>query len=237
MEDIKYIHTERMHNTQAALEILPFVFQYHKPKSVLDIGCGNGSWLKAAIDLGVERVTGVDGIQVDDHQLNISKNDFLQHDLTRPLQLNKKFDLAISLEVAEHLPESAANNMVHILTTHSDCVLFSAAIPGQGGQYHVNEQWPEYWHQKFKAKGYLAYDIIRNEFWNNLNVFWWYKQNIVLYAKKEIFENTTLKHTDIVNSFVHPELFRKKITNPKYLRSKKELFKVAFQCLKLVFKK
>lgn len=237
MKDIKYIHTERMHNPQAALEILPFIFKYRKPNSVIDIGCGNGSWLKACLDLGINDVKGVDGIQVENDQLNISKNDFLQHDLTKPLQLNKKFDLAISLEVAEHLPESAADNIVDILTTHSDCVLFSAAIPGQGGQYHVNEQWPEYWNHKFKAKGYLAYDIVRNEFWNNPNVFWWYKQNIIVYAKGEIFKDTTLRSVDIVNSIVHPELFRKKITNPKYLRSKKELFNLAFQCLKLILKK
>jgi len=236
MKDIKYIHTERMHNPEAALLILPFIFQHYQPKSVLDIGCGNGSWLKAATELGVRNVMGVDGIQVDDQQLNIDKKDFLQHDLSKPLELNKKFDLAISLEVAEHLSGYAANNVIDILTTHSDCVLFSAAIPGQGGQYHINEQWPEYWHQKFKERGYLAFDIIRNEFWNNPNVFWWYKQNIVLYAKKEIFENTSLKNTDEVNAIVHPELFRKKITNPKYIRSKKELFKLAFQCLKLVFK-
>ena len=237
MNQIKYIHTERMHNTQAAFEILPFVFKLVNPQSVIDIGCGNGSWLKAATELGVEEIQGVDGIQVEDNQLNIPKDNFLQHDLTKYLQLDKKFDLAISLEVAEHLPESAADNIVAVLTAHSDCVLFSAAIPGQGGQYHINEQWPEYWHQKFKSKGYLAYDILRNEFWNNENVFWWYKQNTIMYAKKGFFESSEFKNSETVNAMVHPELFRKKIVHPKYLKSKKELFKLAFQSIKLAFKR
>ncbi|WP_348810491.1 class I SAM-dependent methyltransferase [Flavobacterium maritimum] len=237
MNQIKYNHTEKTHNTRAAFEILPFVFNLINPKSIIDIGCGNGSWLKAATELGVAGIQGVDGVKVDGNQLNIPESNFLQHDLTKQLWLNKKFDLAISLEVAEHLPESAASNIIDALTTHSDCILFSAAVPGQGGQYHVNEQWPEYWHQKFKSKGYLAYDVLRNSFWNNENIFWWYRQNIILYAKKGVFNDNELQSSEIVNAIVHPELYRKKITHPKYITNKKELFKLAFQCLKLVLKR
>ncbi|MNG06715.1 hypothetical protein D3C84_899730 [compost metagenome] len=169
--------------------------------------------------------------------MNIPENNFLQHDLTKSLQLNKKFDLAISLEVAEHLPESAANIIVETLTNHSDCILFSAAVPGQGGQYHINEQWPEYWHQKFKSKDYLAYDVLRNEFWNNEKIFWWYKQNIILYAKKGVFKDSELQSSEIVNAIVHPELYRKKITHPKYITNRKVLLKLAFKCLKLALKR
>src|SRR5690606_34222821 len=105
-------------------------------------------------------------------------------DLTKKLELNKKYDMAISLEVAEHLPESAADTFVESLTSHASIILFSAAIPQQGGQYHVNEQWPNYWNEKFKKRGFQAFDILRSEFWNNEHVPWWYRQNMVFFVKQ-----------------------------------------------------
>lgn len=237
MEPIKYTHTDRMHNTQAAYSILPYIFSYIKPISVIDIGCGNGSWLKVASKLGADIIQGVDGIKVADDQLNIPEGNFLKHDLTKPLQLNKKFDLVLSLEVAEHLPEAAANIFIDTLTNHGNCILFSAAIPNQGGQFHFNEQWPEYWHLKFKERGYLAYDIIRNKFWNDDNVFWWYKQSIIIYAKEGVLKDSNLLPVSIVNAMVHPQLYRKKIFHPKYIRNNRKLIKLAFECIKFVFKK
>ena len=151
-----------------------------QPRGIIDVGCGNGSWLSAVKELGVKEVLGIDGIYVGDKEIKVDKSEFLKKDLTIGFDLKKRFDLAISLEVAEHLPENKSDTIVDILVKHSDVILFSAAIPGQGGQYHFNEQWPEYWNKKFRDRGYVAYDILRDQFWDNDNVFWWYKQNILL---------------------------------------------------------
>lgn len=224
MSEVKYVHTERMHNTIAATEILPYIFKFKNVESTLDVGCGNGSRLKAAKNLGVQEVMGLDGIQIAESEMNIESSEFCKKNLTSIFDLGKKYDLLISLEVAEHLPESAANTFIKSLTNHSDCILFSAAIPGQGGQYHVNEQWPNYWNKKFIENGYEAYDVLRNHFWNNKKVFWWYKQNMILYVKKNSgLMNNFLPDVD-VSAIVHPDLYNKKTTKPKYL-SNKERFK------------
>src|SRR6516164_4352224 len=71
------------------------------PASVVDVGCGTGAWLAASQKRGVADVLGVDGDWVKPEKLLISPNQFLTYDLTKPLQLNRRFDLAISLEVGE----------------------------------------------------------------------------------------------------------------------------------------
>lgn len=233
---INYKHTNHTHNPTSAEIILPFVFKIVNPHSVLDVGCGNGSWLKACKDLGIAEVYGVDGIQVPSDELMIKNNEFLKHDLTKKLTLKNKYDMAISLEVAEHLPESAANIFVDSLTEHSDVVLFSAAIPNQGGQYHLNEQWPEYWQEKFKNKGFKAFDIIRKEFWNDENILWWYQQNMIFFVKEGTTSFDSYKATDTVLSIVHPKLYNKKIFKPKYLNSKKEIFQLIVTSFKTLLK-
>lgn len=204
---INYLHTQDLHNSLAAREVLPFIFSIVKPLSVLDIGCGTGSWLKISKELGVNEVLGIDGILVDQTILDISKEEFKLHNLGEPLNLSHKYNLAICLEVAEHLPEEGADNIIDILTKHSDIILFSAAIPGQGGQYHINEQWPDYWQEKFNKKGYLTYDILRDKFWNNKNVKWWYRQNMFIYSKSDTAISTMFQPTYNLNKYVHPELF------------------------------
>ncbi|GAA4290526.1 class I SAM-dependent methyltransferase [Aestuariibaculum suncheonense] len=236
MGSIQYIHTADTHNEKAALEILPYILEILKIRSVLDIGCGNGSWLSAAKQVGVNEIQGVDGIKLASEQLLINDDNLITHDLKLPLSLNRNFDLALCLEVAEHLPETAADEIVKTLVNHSNCVLFSAAIPGQGGQFHLNEQWPEYWHEKFKKHGFVAYDILRAKIWNNENVFWWYKQNIILFAKQGVLPND-IKCAGEVSGVVHPELYRKKMTKPKYIKSNTILLKLIYDCFKRLLKK
>src|SRR5262249_3367303 len=140
------------------------------------------SWLAAFQECGVHDFLGIDGPYVDPRSLLVDPAHFRAADLSRPIVLTRSFDLAICLEVAEHLPPTSAGPLVRTLTAAASPVLFSAALPGQGGTAHINEQWPEYWEALFRERGYQRLDPIRKHIWMNPLVEWWYRQNIYLYA-------------------------------------------------------
>jgi SAM-dependent methyltransferase len=177
------------------------------PASVLDVGCGTGTWLKAFEEQGIADYLGVDGNYVDRTMLRIPEKNFVAIDITKPFDLSRKFDLVLSLEVAEHLPPSVADTFVSTLVRHGTAILFSCAIPGQGGQNHLNEQWPAYWSKKFAAYGYYFHDSIRPMIWDNEKVEWWYRQNIFLVTQQ--------KSEALPLSLVHPRLFE---SNANYVR-------------------
>jgi hypothetical protein len=160
--------------------------------------------LKVAKDLGVVDVVGIDGDYVDRSLLlqNLTEEEFFATDLSFPFQLDREFDLLICLEVAEHLKEFSADTLITSLTCHSDAILFSAAIPFQGGQNHLNEQPPQYWIEKFEQHGYHVYDPIRPLVWDSPEVDVWYKQNMFLFSRKSLnLPNPVYEH------LVHPDLF------------------------------
>lgn len=165
--------------------IMEYIVEKLKCNSVIDFGCGTGEWLNTAKLYGVNIVLGLDGMYADKYKV-LGEEEFQGVDLTGEMEINEKFDLAISLEVAEHLPEESANNFIHNIVKCSDIVLFSAAQPHQGGTLHVNEQYPDYWVNIFQKYGYEIVDCIRKKFWNDPNVAFWYKQNMFIYCKKEI---------------------------------------------------
>ena len=196
---IAYIHTEEIHNLASPKAIVPLIQKIVNPTSVLDIGCGIGTWLKVFLDNGVADILGVDGDYVDFAKLKIPRDNFLAFDLRNELVIDRRFDLVISLEVAEHLPEKSADLFITSLVRHADTILFSAAIPGQGGQLHLNEQWPDYWQRKFAHHGLYCHDILRMQIWDNKDVDWWYKQNMFLVSKTPNFSR--------LPSLVHPDCF------------------------------
>jgi len=204
---INYTHTEEIHNTTSANEVLPHVFGIFHPRSVIDVGCGTGSWLSVAKQSNCQQILGIDGIDVGDNMRCIEKHEFIQHDLATVFKPSDKFDMAICLEVAEHLPPEASDNVVSTLTDCADVILFSAAVPGQGGQWHVNEQWPAYWQQKFASHNYVAVDALRSVFWDNEKVDWWYRQNMLLYVKQDIAAQLNLPVTDRLPIYIHQQLF------------------------------
>lgn len=224
----QYIHTEIIHNFTAAKEIIPIVLELLEVSSVVDIGCGLGTWAKTAEEKGVKDFLGVDGVDLEQGDLKIPKQNFLSHDLTLPLKLDKKYDLAICLEVVEHLPESAANTIISSLAQASDHILFSAAIPGQGGQNHLNEQWPSYWIKKFKQHGYKFYDCIRPIIWNNERIEYWYRQNIFLVSKKSLPGLTGMTSGQF-SDIVHPQTFSKLEEEYKRVSSIDPMSRVAFR--------
>lgn len=153
------------------------------PRSVLDVGCGLGHFSRTFLDAGVADVLAVDGDYLDTSLLCIPERNFRGADLTKPFDFGRKFDLVVSLEVAEHLPPGCADQFVDSLTRHGDAVLFSAAFPGQGGQNHLNEQWVGWWAEKFERQGYVALDVIRPEVLNAAGLPPWYRYNTILYAR------------------------------------------------------
>ncbi|MBS4066445.1 MAG: class I SAM-dependent methyltransferase [Chitinophagaceae bacterium] len=215
-----YQHITEEHNLHAASEIVPFLVKILGPQSVLDVGCGIGTWLWEFKQAGVKTVKGIDNPYVDKKLLTqyLQEQEFLAYDLSKPFDFNEKFDLVISLEVAEHLPASSAEIFVDSLTKHSDIILFSAAVPFQDGQNHINEQWPEYWYSFFEKKGYVPYDFVRDKFWHNSNVDIWYRQNILLYAKPNLPKLQSFSPATGRLSRVHPELFELRMKKLKKAR-------------------
>ncbi len=159
-----------------------FVVPLLKIKSLLDVGCGRGAWLREWLNAGVEIAEGVDGPYVRRDSLLIPKQNFTAVDLSKKFNLGRRYSLVSSLEVAEHLPRSASEVFVSSLVEHSDLILFSAATPGQGGENHINEQPLYFWQRAFAAHGYIAFDAIRPKFRSDPLVEPWYKFNSILYA-------------------------------------------------------
>ncbi len=154
--------------------------------SVLDVGCARGTWLSAWNKAGVREIVGVDGDYVAPDALLIPPDCFHSTDLSNTLNLSRQFDLVQSLEVAEHLPENAADQFVTNLVSHAKgLILFSAAPPGQGGEFHVNEQPYEYWRVKFQAHGFDAYDYVRPLIAADKSIPFWYRYNVLLYAYRD----------------------------------------------------
>jgi len=154
------------------------------PASVLDVGCGRGTWLAEWRDAGVADIAGVDGDYVARDTLLVPADAFTAADLTERLDLGRRFDLVQSLEVAEHLPPGAAETMVDNLCRHGDRVLFSAAVPGQCGENHLNERPIGYWRALFDARGYRAYDVLRPVVASRAEVEPWYRFNTLLYVNE-----------------------------------------------------
>jgi SAM-dependent methyltransferase len=150
--------------------------------SVLDVGCARGTWLDEWSKAGAADVFGVDGDYVKPEQLIVPAEKFRAADLSRPIDLGRRFDLVQSLEVAEHVSAASADTFVDNLVNHaSGAILFSAAPPGQGGEFHVNEQPYAYWRERFRRHGYEPYDFIRPLIAGDAGVSFWYRYNVVLY--------------------------------------------------------
>jgi SAM-dependent methyltransferase len=196
----------------SARSVMPYLISLCQPQSIADFGCGVGTWLQASRECGINDVTGIDGDYVQDQLLMIPRENFVRADLTRPVDLGRRFDLILSMEVAEHLPPNAAATFIDTLTRHGEVVLFSAAIPSQGGIHHINEQWAQYWRSLFGDRGYVCVDCLRNTFWDAKQIEWWYRQNMFLYVSEESlskYPKLTLessRHGRLPVNLVHPDL-------------------------------
>lgn len=217
----------------SAKTILSIVLEALPPvHSAVDFGCGVGTWLSVLRERGVSEILGLDGPWVERDLLEIPGRDFREANFEKVISTEKKYDLAITLEVAEHLPSIDAIHFFDSLVNSSDFVLFSAAIPFQGGAGHINEQWPDYWENVFSERGYVAIDLVRRRIWNDEQIPYWYRQNIILFAKKERVhdvKNPELNEHDMhsVDCLVHPETYLAVIRGMSSVRGSGKLLRKA----------
>ena len=183
--------------------IVPLIVDLIRPATVLDVGCGSGGWVSAFLGRGVD-ATGVDAAHLPLDTLKFDRSRFIVHDLRRPLDLGRHFDLVLCLEVAEHLPPHVADTLIATLVRHAPVVLFSAAIPGQGGLEHVNERWQSYWAATFRSHGYEPIDCVRPRVWEHSEVACWYAQNMLLYADGEHAHDLRQHAVEFPLDVVHP---------------------------------
>jgi len=206
-------------SVQSAEEMLPVVLSIlPKINSVVDFGCGIGAWLSVCKSLNINHICGYDGDWVQSNQLVIPPESFNKVDLAK-LTVTKRFDLAISLETAEHLPESCAESFISVISSSSDIILFGAAIPGYTDFGHINCQWQSYWVDLFAKQDYMYIDI-RKLIWNNNKIAEWYRQNTLLYIKPKLLKDlcipSELCDTSMVD-IVHP------LSYTKFLRYQQNL--------------
>lgn len=202
-------------SARSAAVILPLLFAVLRPSRVIDIGCGQGAWLAEAGRLGATTLTGLDGDWVDRARLRSPAIRFVPTDLAGPIAIETTHDLCLSVEVAEHLPPARADAFVEALCRAADAVLFSAAVPGQGGTEHVHEARASRWAARFAAQGFEAFDLVRGAVWDDPRVEWWYRQNCLVYARRGSAAHALLAAVPLPprpRDLVHPDAFEAKVT-------------------------
>jgi SAM-dependent methyltransferase len=178
-------HAARLEGSaRSAAVIVPMLLElFPSLTSVVDVGCSAGAWLHQFQIHGISRVLGLDGADVSPALLQVDPAEFRRVDFCQPIPSLGRFDLAISLEVADCLPQQAAQGFVTSLTRMSDLIVFSAATPGQSLQPGVNERWPNYWIGLFAANRFACFDILRDRLWYDQRINWWYAQNMLVFAR------------------------------------------------------
>lgn len=189
---------------RSARVVVPRLIELIGPRSVVDLGCGTGSWLQVFREHGVEDVVGIDGAYIDRAQLRIPPELFVAADLATPPAFDRRFDLAITLESVHCAPPEAAETIVHALATYAPVVYFSSAVPNQGGGPGPNRQWPRYWSDLFAREEFECYDVLRRALWDEPEVDWWYAQNGLLFARPGALPG--VEPTGPPLALVHPQL-------------------------------
>lgn len=201
---------QRRANADAVAEI---VWRYFQPKSVIDLGCGLGFFLAGCATRGAE-VQPVDADWVAPLETEVAKESYILHDLNQPFTSATRYDLAASIECAEHLEPHRSRDFVAELCALSDVVLFSAGIPGQGGSGHINLRWQTFWARAFADQGYKCYDPVRRRMAARDDALDWYAQNILLYVKDGTDVPDTLAEHEIAPaaaSYVTRRLYSRRI--------------------------
>lgn len=205
-------------SARSARVVLELLYRQYRPVSVIDVGCGRGCWLAVAESYGSKTLKGLDGLWVKPEELLSPHIKFTPIDFEKELTLDsgEQYDLCISVEVAEHVSESKAEEFVTFLCSTSDVVLFSAAIQHQGGTNHINEQWQSFWIRLFDANNYQCFDMFRRAIWNNEAVYWWYRQNMFLFVRRSSAAVSQIRVEEKpIEDIVHPGNYERKVQQIK----------------------
>lgn len=153
--DVAYYQTINAEEAEQAARLAGVLIWKYQPKSALDIGCATGLYLKPFLDASIDGY-GIDNAEatIDAAVMMVPKGRIKIADITKA-SIGHRADLAMCLEVLEHIPESGAAAAVKHIAESSDVIIFSAAQPGQGGHGHINCQPKEYWQDLFTARGYV----------------------------------------------------------------------------------
>lgn len=205
-------------SVESAIHLLGYLYRFFVPASVVDVGCGRGTWLKVCCDMGTPLAHGYDGSWNSQANMIDQRIVFTPVDLEGELPFRRQYELAICVEAAEHLNPARAAPLVTLLNRLSDVVLFGAAIPGQGGTDHINEQYQSYWGELFAGLGFAIFDMFRPVFWNEERVRFWYRQNAFLYVRRTHPLAGVLRSRGIPElpdtrfmNCVHPSLYEAKL--------------------------
>lgn len=161
------------------------LMNYFEPESVIDFGCAVGAHLEPFHKNNIA-VQGVEGNKKGIEYAVIPKKYISHHDLRKPFDSNRKYDLAISIEVAEHIPQQFDDVYVNSICASASNIVITAAPPGQGGTHHVNEQPNEYWIDKFERRGFSYRENANKELAAQFEVSnsTWVEENLLIFKEE-----------------------------------------------------
>lgn len=235
--DRAFFEGQRAGSRSSALVVLAEAFgRLGVPARVVDVGCGVGAWLRVAGELGARELRGIDGTWVAPDALEVDPALVALLDLDAadagalrraaglPETGTDGFDLVLSLETAEHLRPDASARFVAGLCALGETVLFSAAVPHQGGYGHINERWPAFWSALFAERGHACFDLLRPAIWLRPEVEWWYAQNALLFARGAVADRLRAHGAPVAEPLplplIHPRRFALSVMAEAELRER-----------------
>lgn len=205
-KDSRFVHDEKLHhNFKDPKIIIEEILKHFHPKKVIDLWCWLGAFVKTFQDHWIDAYW-VNWPRVEKDKLVMNEDRLIIKNLEEFCDFKKWYDMAITIEVAEHIDAKYADNFIKTITSCADIIIFSAAIPWQWWFKHVNEQSPEYREEKFNKLWYRFYDVFRWKFWNNKDIAISHRQNMFLVMKEWINLPSSLEEKS-PRYIIHPELF------------------------------
>ena len=220
------IYNEQFHQNRDSLTrhtaetVSKIILKNFAIQKVCDVGGGLGTWLDVFREkIGKDKFSGMllDGDYINKKDLIVPEL-FKSCDLENHFEFSERFDLTVCLEVAEHVSEKRAEGLIADLCALSDIVLFSAAIPLQGGEGHINENTFSYWRNLFCKNGYSCYDMVRPYIQNDGDIPWWYRNNIFVYVSDRLPKNEAMRNTNnAFCDFISMETYMSRVNEIKEL--------------------